>query len=82
MLLTLKACFQHAMACGDFRDLPRRRAVNEALRNKAFNILKNSKHVGCQRGLPSMVYRFFDKILLPLVVLKLKKCQTKNSLKN
>ena len=61
MLLTLKACFQHAMACGDFRDLPWRRAVNEALRNKAFNILKNSKHVGCQRGLPSMVYRFFDK---------------------
>ena len=28
---------------------------------KAFNIAKNQKNDGFQRGLPSMVYKFFDK---------------------
>ena len=31
------------------------------MRNKAFNIAKNSKYDEYQRGLPSMVYKFFDK---------------------
>ena len=30
---------------------------------KAFNIDKNSKYDGYQRGLASLVYRFFDKKL-------------------
>ena len=29
--------------------------------DKAFNIAKNSKYDGCQCGLTSMVYKFFDK---------------------
>ena len=31
------------------------------LRNKAFNIAKNPKYNGYQRGLASMVYIFIDK---------------------
>ena len=31
------------------------------LPDKAFNIAKNRKHNGRQRGLASMVYSFFDK---------------------
>ena len=31
------------------------------MRDKAFNIAKNQKHDGYQRGLASMVYKFFDK---------------------
>ena len=31
------------------------------MRDKAFNIAKNSKYDGYQRGLPSVVYKFFDK---------------------
>ena len=31
------------------------------IRDKAFNIAKNPKHDGYQRGVPSMVYKFFDK---------------------
>ena len=31
------------------------------LRDKAFNIAKNPKYDGYQRGLASMVYKFFDK---------------------
>ena len=56
-----KVCFQHDMAYGDFKDLKRRTASNKILRDKAFNILKNPKYDGCQRGLAYMVYKIFDK---------------------
>ena len=56
-----KACFQHDMAYGDFKDLARRTASDKVLRDKAFNIAKNPKYDGYQRGLVSMVYKFFDK---------------------
>ena len=56
-----KACFQHDMAYGDFKDLARRTASIKNLRDKAFNIAKNPKYDGYQRGLVSMVYKFFDK---------------------
>ena len=38
-----KACFQHDMAYGDFKDLPRRTASEKVLRDKVFDIAKNSK---------------------------------------
>ena len=56
-----KACFQHDVAYGDFKDLARRTASDKVLRDKAFNIAKNPKYDGYQRGLASMVYKFFDK---------------------
>ena len=39
-----KACFQHGMAYGDFKDLIRRAISNKVLRDKAFNIAKNPKY--------------------------------------
>ena len=57
-----KACFQHEKAYGDFKDLARRTASDRVLHNKAFGIVKNPKYDGYQRGLASMVYKFFDKI--------------------
>ena len=59
-----KACFQHDMAFGDFKDLTRRIASNKILRDKAINIFKNIKYHGYQRILTSMVYNFFIKNLL------------------
>ena len=56
-----EACFQHDMAYGDFKDLPRRIASDKVLRDKAFNITNNPKYDGYQRGLASMVYKLFDK---------------------
>ena len=56
-----KACFQHDMAYGDLKDMKRRTASDIVLRDKAFNITKNPKYDGYQRGLASMVYKFFDK---------------------
>ena len=45
-----KACFQHDMAYGKSKDLV-----------KAFKIASDPKYDGYQRGLESMVYKFFDK---------------------
>ena len=55
-----KACFQHDMAYGDFKDLKRRTASDKVLRDKTFNIAKNSIYDGYQREVSSMVYKFFD----------------------
>ena len=49
------------MGYGDFKDLKRRTFSDKVLRDKAFNIAKNPKYDGYQRGLASMVYKFFDK---------------------
>ena len=49
------------MAYGDFKDLKNRTAADKVLKNKAFNIAKDPKYDGYQRGLPSMIYKLFDK---------------------
>ena len=49
------------MAHGDFKDLAKRTAADEVLRNKAFKIARDQKYDGYQRGLASMVFEFFDK---------------------
>ena len=50
-----KACFQHDMAYGNFKDLKRRTFFDKVLRDKAFNIAKKPKYDGYQKGLASMV---------------------------
>ena len=47
------------MAYGYFKDLNRRTIADKVLCEKGFNIAKNPKYDGCQRGLASMVYNFF-----------------------
>ena len=54
-------CFQHNMADGDYKDLTKRTGCGKVLRGKAFSIASYLKHDECQRGLTSMVYKFFDK---------------------
>ena len=49
------------MAYGDFKDLTRRTASDKVVSDKAFNIAKDPKYDGYQRGLASMVQKFFDK---------------------
>ena len=56
-----KACFQHDMVYGDYKDLARRTASDKISRDKALNIAKNLNYDGYQRGLASMVYKFFDE---------------------
>ena len=56
-----KACYQHHVAYGYFKDLARRTTSDKILRDKAFNIAKNPKYDGYERGLAHMVYKFFNK---------------------
>ena len=49
------------MAEGDFKALNKRTADDKVLPDKAFNIAKDRKYDGYQRGLVSMVYKLFDK---------------------
>ena len=56
-----KTCFQHDMAYGKSKDLVKRTQSDKALRDKAFKIASSPKYDGYQRGLASMVYKFFDK---------------------
>ena len=44
-----KACFQHDMAYGDFKDLERRTVSGKVLRDKAFNIAKTPKYDGVSK---------------------------------
>ena len=75
------------MAYKDFKDFPRRTALDKVLRGKAFDIEKNLKHDGYQRGIASMVYKFFDetskdsgtKMKLNKMNKKLKNCKNQLS---
>ena len=49
------------MAYGVFNDLNRRTFADKVLHDKAFNIAKDLRYDRYHRGLPSMVYKFFDK---------------------
>ena len=51
-----KACFQHDAAYSDSKDLAKRTQSD-----KVFEIANNPKYDGYQRGLASIVYKFFDK---------------------
>ena len=56
-----KACFQHDMAYGKSKDLIKRTQSDKVLKDKVFKIASDPKYDGYQKGLASMVYRFFDK---------------------
>ena len=56
-----KACCQHDMAYGKSKDLIKRTQSDKVLKDKAFKIVSYPKYDGYQRGLASMVYKFFDK---------------------
>ena len=67
-----KACFQDDMDHGKSKDLAKRTQSDKVLRDKAFKIASDPKYDGYQRGLASMVYKFFYKnttylqVMLPL----------------
>ena len=56
-----KACFQHDSVYADHKNLINRTEADKVLRDKVYDIASNPKYDGYQRGLASMVYKFFDK---------------------
>ena len=63
-----KACFKHDMALGDLAKMTVK--FHKLLKNKAFNIAKNLKYDGYQRGLASVIYNAFDKKPKTVVLIK------------
>ena len=55
-----KACFQHDMAYGKYKDLERRTQSDKVFKEKTFEIANNPRYDRYQRGLAAMVYKFFD----------------------
>ena len=56
-----KACFQHDSAYANHKDLINKIEADKVRKDKAYNIASNPEYEGYQRGLASMVYKFFDK---------------------
>ena len=56
-----KACFQHDMVYDKSKGLAKRAQSDKVLRDKAFKIASHPKNNAYQRGLASMVFKFFDK---------------------
>ena len=56
----VKACFQHNMTYGKYKDLNKRTQSDKVLRDKDFEIASNPKYDSYQRRLATMVYKFFD----------------------
>ena len=56
-----KAYFQHDMAYGKSKDLVKRTQSDKVLRDKGLKIASDPKYNGYQRGLASVVYKFFDE---------------------
>ena len=56
-----KACFQCDSAYADHKDLINRTEADKVLRDKVYDIASNPEYDDYQRGLASMVYKFFDK---------------------
>ena len=61
-----KACFKHDAAYAKYKDVANRLISDQKLRNSAYGIASNRKYDGYQRGLASMVYKFFDSDVAPL----------------
>ena len=49
------------MAYDDFKDLTKRTITDKVLRDKAFKVVSDQKYDGYQKGLASMLDKFFDK---------------------
>ena len=58
-----KAFFPHDMACDKLKGLVKRTQSDKVLRDKAFKIARDPKYDGYQRGLASMVYKKFGKMV-------------------
>ena len=56
-----EACFQHDMAYGKSEGLVKRTQSDKFLKDKAYKTASDPRYDSYQRGLASLVYKFFDK---------------------
>ena len=58
-----KGCFAHDAAYSDSKDLIKRTAADKILRNRAFNIVKDPRYDGYQRGLASILIKNLKEVV-------------------
>ena len=63
-----KACFKHDAAYAKYKDVEDRLISDQKLRNSAYDIASNPIYDGYQRGLASILYKFFDSKVAPLTM--------------
>ena len=73
-----KACFAHDAAYSDCKGLAKRTISDNDLKYRAYEIDRNPKYDGNQRGLASMIYKFFDKKAEAGASINEDVCATKN----
>ena len=56
-----KTCFRHDMAYGKYKDLDKKAESDKLMKDETFKIASNPNYDGYQRGLASMVYKFFNE---------------------
>ena len=61
-----KACFKHNSAYAKYKDVENRLISDQKLKNSAYDIASNPKYDGYERGLASMIHKFFDSKVAPL----------------
>ena len=57
----IKLVFNTILPNADHKDLINRTKSDKVLRDKVYDIASNPEYDGYERGLASMVYKFFDK---------------------
>ena len=60
-----KACFKHDAAYAKYKDVENRLIADDKLKNSAYDIASNPEYDGYQRGLSSMIYKFFNSKVAP-----------------
>ena len=55
-----KSSFKHDAAYAKYKDVENRLITDDKLRNSAYDIVSNPEYDGYQRGLASIVYKFFN----------------------
>ena len=68
------------MVYGKYKDLTKRTQSDKVLKDKTFNIASNPNYDRYQRGLASMVFRFFDKISTGISIKSVSNQQLANEL--
>ena len=60
-----KASFKHDVAYAKYKDVENRLIADDKLKNSAYDIASNPEYDGYQRGLASIVYKFFNSKVAP-----------------
>ena len=60
-----KACFKHDAAYAKYKDVENRLIADDKLKNSVYDIASNPEYDGYQRGLASMVHKFFNSKVAP-----------------